>query len=304
MELPHNNLQLSPGAICGTNNLASRTPGPWDVQTVVVRDIRPELSDVATYDLEFTNPEFAGRYELQPGQFNMLYVPGIGDAAISVSDDPTRIQRDGRVRHTIRNVGRVTGAIAKMEIGDSLGLRGPFGQPWPMEECVGRDVILVAGGLGLAPLRPVIYSLLAQRETFGRLHLLYGTRSPDTLVFEEQYEAWNAQGLIVQSTVDRATPEWRGHVGVVTTLLDTLFEFDPDNTTVFSCGPEIMMKFTMLTALERGIPVERLWLSMERNMQCAVGFCGHCQLGPAFVCKDGPVFRYDYISQFMNIGGL
>jgi len=304
MELPRSNLDLSPGAACRTNSLANGLPGPWDVQTVSIGDIRPELSDVATYDLEFVDAEFAERYELQPGQFNMLYVPGVGEAAISVSDDPLRIPRDGRIRHTIRSVGRVTGTIADMQVGDTLGLRGPFGQAWPMEECADRDVILVAGGLGLAPLRPVIYSLLAQPEKFGRLHLLYGTRSPDSLVFDKEYDAWKKQGLRVQSTVDRATPGWRGDVGVVTSLLNTLREFDPQNTTLFSCGPEIMMKFTMLMAIERGIPVERLWLSMERNMQCAVGFCGHCQLGPAFVCKDGPVFRYDYISQFMNIGGL
>ncbi len=303
MALPRSNIEVSPAG-CATGPTHIGAHRPWDTQTVIVRAIKPELADTATYDLELCDAGFATRYAFAPGQFNMLYVPGVGEAAISVSDDPARVRRDGRVRHTIRSVGRVTGSIARMQVGDSLGLRGPFGRAWPLEECIGQDVILVAGGLGLAPLRPLICSLLDQREKNDRIHLLYGTRSPDTLVFEQEYDDWRSRGLLVQTTVDRATPEWKGDVGVVTTLLEMLPALDPQNTVLLCCGPEIMMKFTMLTALQRNIPLPKLWVSMERNMQCAVGFCGHCQLGPAFVCKDGPVFRYDYISRFMNVGDL
>lgn len=299
MSLPKSNLDFT----CAAGQ-ASPPSSPWQIQTVKLQHVQSELPDVATYDLAFEDATFGEAYRLKPGQFNMLYVPGVGEAAISVSDDPRRIERDVSCRHTIRAAGRVTGMISRMEPGDTLGLRGPFGRAWPMDECVGRDVLLVAGGIGLAPLRPVIYSLLARPEAFGRLHLLYGTRNPESLLYEEEFAAWTEQGLEVHSTVDRASPGWRGNVGVVTSLLDGLLSFDPENTVLFSCGPEIMMKFSLMAALERGIPQERLWLSMERNMQCAVGLCGHCQLGPAFVCKDGPVFRFDEMKQYMNVGGF
>ena len=243
----------------------------------------------------------AAAYRFEPGQFNMLYLPGAGEIAISVSGHP---DRRAPVAHTIRVAGNVTGVLSRLKEGDTLGLRGPFGTSWPMSECVGRDVLLVAGGIGLAPLRPAVYALLDHPRRYGRLHLLYGARTPDTLLYTDEFDDWSRAGLAVQTTVDRAGSAWRGNVGVVTTLLDQLKQFDPRNTVVICCGPEVMMKFTVLAALGRGIAPEQIWVSMERNMQCAVGLCGHCQWGPEFVCKDGPVFRYDRIAPFLDVRSL
>ncbi len=173
-----------------------------------------------------------------------------------------------------------------------------------MADCVGRDIVLVAGGIGLAPLRPAIYAVLNDRKHFGRLNLLYGARTPNTQLFTREYDDWSRRGMIVHTTVDRSSPGWLGNVGVVTLLLQRLRSFDPRNSVVMCCGPEVMMRFTVTAALARGVPPAQIWVSMERNMQCAVGLCGHCQLGPEFVCKDGPVFRYDRIAPYLNVEGL
>jgi NAD(P)H-flavin reductase len=274
---------------------------PWQTHTVVISAIEQEIDGVATYDLTFCDEAARSAFRFAPGQFNMLYLPGAGEIAISISDDP---QRTESCAHTIRVAGNVTRTLAKMKIGQTLGLRGPFGKSWPMAQCVGRDVVLVTGGIGLAPLRPVICTLLNDRRQFGRLNLLYGARSPASLLYSREYDDWSHRGLMIQSTVDRSSPDWRGNVGVVTTLLEQLRTFDPNNSILLCCGPEVMMRFTVMTALSRGISPEQIWLSMERNMQCAVGFCGHCQLGPTFICKDGPIFRYDRISHFMDVEGL
>lgn len=274
---------------------------PWLPHVVEVRDIREEITGVATYDLAMHDPQTQADYRFQPGQFNMLYLPGVGEMAISISDDPSR--RDA-IAHTIRVAGNVSGTLARMKVGETLGLRGPYGTGWPLAECTGRDVVLVAGGIGLAPLRPVIYDLLSQPKRYGRLHLLFGARSPDTLLYADEFRDWSARGMHIQCTVDRSTLDWTGNVGVVTLLLERLREFEANNTVLFCCGPEVMMRFTTSTALQRGIPEGRLWVSTERNMQCAIGLCGHCQLGPEFVCKDGPVFRYDHIAPYLDIQGL
>ncbi len=274
---------------------------PWQAHTVAIRDIRPEVAGVATYDLEFQDESIRAAYRFAPGQFNMLYLPGAGEIAISISDNP---QNTRSCAHTVRVAGNVTRTLAAMNVGQTLGLRGPFGAAWPIEECIGRDVVLVSGGIGLAPLRPVIYTLLHDRRQFGRMHLLYGSRTPDALLYEREYTDWLNRGLLLYTTVDRSQPGWKGNVGVVTLLLERLRSIDPRNTVVLCCGPEIMMKFTAIEALNRGVPAERIWFSMERNMQCAVGFCGHCQLGPEFVCKDGPIFRYDRIVPLMDVEGL
>lgn len=273
---------------------------PWQAQTVEIRDVRPEIDGVATYDLAFRDDEFRAAYRFAPGQFNMLYLPGAGEIAISISDDPRNTES---CAHTIRVAGNVTRTLAAMKAGDTLGLRGPFGTSWPLAECIGRDVVLVSGGIGLAPLRPAIHAMLQDRRKFGRLNLLYGARSPKTLLYEGEYDDWTHRGMKVQTTVDRSEPNWTGNVGVVTLLLERL-QADPHNTVLLCCGPEVMMKFTVMGALRRGLAPEQIWISTERNMQCAVGLCGHCQLGPAFICKDGPVFRYDRIAPFMDVEGL
>jgi NAD(P)H-flavin reductase len=274
---------------------------PWRTHTVTITSIQDEVGGVATYDLRLLDDAARASYRFAPGQFNMLYLPGAGEIAISISDDPSRTDS---CAHTVRVAGNVTRSLASMQVGQTLGMRGPFGSSWPMAECIGRDVVLVTGGIGLAPLRPVIYTLLNDRRQFGRLNLLYGARSPDTLLYQLEYDDWSRRGMIVQTTVDRSAPNWLGNVGVVTMMLEQLRAFDSRNTILMCCGPEVMMRYTVLTALNRGLSPNQIWLSMERNMQCAVGLCGHCQLGPKFVCKDGPIFRYDRISPYLDVEGL
>ncbi len=273
----------------------------WVPQTVVIRKITPEVENVSTYHLAFTDKAAAARYRFKPGQFNMLYLPGVGESAISISGDT---QSHETLDHTIRSAGNVTRGLTQLKPGDTLGLRGPFGSSWPMEQCVGRDVLLVTGGIGLPPLRPVIYQLLNGRKDYGNLHLLYGARSPEGLLHRNEFDDWQSRGLTIQKTVDRSSLGWRGNVGVVTLLLERLHSFDPSNTVLFCCGPEVMMRFVARTAFDRGMTAEQIWVSTERNMQCAVGLCGHCQLGPQFICKDGPVFRYDQIAPLLTVEGL
>lgn len=260
-------------------------PKPFEVQR-----LRQDTHDTFTLELQPANG--ADGFIFDAGQFNMLYVFGVGEVPISISGDPTSSQT---LVHTTRAVGAVTKAMRKLKRGDTLGIRGPFGTSWPVEGAVGSDVVIVAGGIGMAPLRPALYKVLARREQFGKVVLLYGTRTPDDILYRRELENWRARlDLEVHVTVDRAAGTWRGNVGVVTTLIPKA-PFDPRNTVAMVCGPEIMMRFTVLELQKRGVTAESIFLSMERNMKCAVGFCGHCQFGPAFICKDGPVFRYNDI---------
>jgi NAD(P)H-flavin reductase len=253
-----------------------------------VLDARKESDDVVTLTIG-SGP--SGSRPFRAGQFNMLYAFGVGEVAISMSGSPAST---GTAVHTIKAVGAVTEALCRLNEGSAVGVRGPFGAPWPMDHVVGSDLLLVAGGIGLAPLRPVVYQVLQQRSTFGRLFLLVGARTPDDLLFRAELDEWQARDdITVLVTVDRADASWKGRVGVVPALLSEL-ELRPA-TTAFVCGPEVMMRFTVRELSRRGQPDDRIHLSMERNMKCAVGFCGHCQYGPNFVCKDGPVLRYDRI---------
>jgi NAD(P)H-flavin reductase len=246
---------------------------------------RRETADTVT--LTLGGP---GARPFRAGQFNMLYAFGVGEVAISMSGPPAR---DDVAIHTIKAVGAVTEALCRLTKGATVGVRGPYGAGWPMEEAKGRDVLVVAGGLGLAPLRPVVYQVLAERPAFGRLLLLAGARTPEDLLFRDELEAWaQRDGVTVLTTVDRARSGWKGRVGVVPALVAELGPLSPD-TLAFVCGPEVMMRFTWRELQRRGVSEERTWLSMERNMKCAIGLCGHCQLGPDFICRDGPVLRYD-----------
>lgn len=249
-----------------------------------VRRAVAESHDTFTIELDAPpGPAF------RPGQFNMLYVFGVGEVPISVSGDPART---GTVTHTTREVGGVTRAMRRLRRGAMLGVRGPYGTPWPLDRATGRDLVIVAGGIGLAPLRPVLYAAIARRTEFGNVVLLYGTRSPEDVLYQRELERWRAaDGVTVSMTVDRATRAWPGEVGVVTRLIARA-PFDPASAVAFVCGPEIMMRFAADALRRRGVDDERIFISLERNMKCAVGFCGHCQLGPTFVCKDGPVFPY------------
>ncbi|NUN48274.1 MAG: FAD/NAD(P)-binding protein [Candidatus Brocadiae bacterium] len=256
---------------------------------------RKELADTWTLELE-PRAEFPFR----PGQFNMVYVFGFGEVAISISGDPAA---PGKLVHTVRAVGKLTTALCASKAGAQLGIRGPFGTSWPVDEAAGGDVVLVAGGLGLAPLRPAVYRILAEREKFGRVTLLYGARSPETVLYRAELRRWARAGIDVRVTVDAADARWRGNVGVVTRLIDQA-AVTAGATAAFVCGPEIMMRFAVSSLTQRGIPTDRISVSMERNMKCAVGFCGHCQYGPEFICRDGPVFPFRRIEHLFRIREL
>jgi NAD(P)H-flavin reductase len=227
----------------------------------------------------------------------MLYVFGVGEVPISICSDSRNLPL---LKHTTRVVGTVTKAMRKLKRGDVMGIRGPFGSHWPVEEAIGRDVVIVAGGIGLAPLRPALYRLMAERAKFRRIVLLYGTRTPEDMLYRRELEQWRGKfDLEIQVTVDRAASTWRGNVGVVTTMIGRA-PFDPSNTVAMICGPEVMMRFTVMELLKRGVAAERTYLSAERNMKCGIGFCGHCQYGPTFVCKDGPVFALPSIAAILG----
>jgi NAD(P)H-flavin reductase len=269
---------------------------PWVANSAQIVDIRPEVPGVSTYDLVFDNVDVAKGYRFKPGQFNMLYLPGFGESAISISSDPSR---HGVLSHTVRVAGNVTQSLARRKVGDRIGVRGPFGSNWPVEACRGRDVVIACGGIGLAPLRPAIYEILNHREDYGRVILLYGARTRDGLLYTSEYAAWRAKDMDLEVTVDIGDANWKGHVGVVPQLFYQ-HRLQAERTTVLSCGPEIMMRFVVFEALARKIRPENIFVSMERNMSCAMGFCGHCQIGPYFVCKDGPVFTYQQAEPFFN----
>lgn len=267
---------------------------PMLPRPVIIQSIQPEAHEIATFSLRFQ--EAAPDYHFQPGQFNMLYVPGIGEVAISISSDPAQPEVLG---HTIRFAGNVTRALGRMKAGEAIGLRGPFGTGWPLEVAHGKDLVIVAGGIGLAPLRPLIYAVTRNRSQFGRVVLLYGARTPIELHYTGEFEHWRQQDMEVHVTVDRADERWTGLVGVVPQLFYRV-RLDHQRTLVVTCGPEIMMRFVVYEALARRIPKKAVYLSMERNMKCAVGFCGHCQFGPLFICKQGPVFDYATIEPFFG----
>jgi NAD(P)H-flavin reductase len=282
-------------------NVASAPLNPWTTYGAEIVAVRPEIVGVATYHLRLNDPAARTAYRCAPGQFNMLYLPGVGEAAISVSGQD---EDNDAWLHTVRTAGGVTQTLAGLRPGGQLALRGPFGAAWPVDQLRGKDVIFVAGGIGLAPLRPAIRWALEQRTSLGRLTLLYGARSPQTMLYADEFDRWRSQGLNLEVTVDRTDPGWLGQVGVVTLLLDRLRPLDPNNTVLFTCGPDVMMKYVARSASGRGLSADRIWVSLERNMQCAVGFCGHCQLGPAFICKDGPVMRYDRMAPYLDVEDL
>lgn len=260
-----------------------------------IQRVRQEMRDTFTLELVPEDgseiPPFTG------GQFNMLYVFGVGEIPISISGDPAQASS---LMHTTRAVGTVSRAMQQLKRGDVLGVRGPFGSHWPLEQAMNKDVVIAAGGLGLAPLRSIMYQLITRREHYGRVVLLYGARTPEDILYRSELEHWSGQrDLDIYVTVDRASSTWHGSVGVVTRLISRA-SFAPTQTVAFVCGPEIMMRFTA-TALEAcGVNAEQIYISMERNMKCAVGFCGHCQYQPYFVCRDGPVFQYNRVRHLLT----
>jgi NAD(P)H-flavin reductase len=277
-----------------TPGMDPMTPGLYRVAEVV-----KETQDTYTLALEPGAGVTAGCF--LPGQFSMLYVFGVGEIPISNSSDPAA--RD-RLAFTVRSVGQATQAFVTREPGDTVGVRGPFGACWPLEQAHGKDVVIVAGGIGLAPLRPAIYQVLRNREHYGRLIIFYGVRTPRDRLYRRELAAWARRpDTELLSTVDYGDRAWRGHVGVVTMLFRHV-RLAPDRTLAMLCGPEIMMRFAARELVSRGIGPEQIFLSMERNMKCAVGFCGHCQYGPYFICKDGPVFAYPRVRPLLEMHEL
>ena len=263
-----------------------------------VTEVTRETPDTFTLVLELRDGR--GPKDFKPGQFNMLYVPGVGEVPISVASSPHEL----RLMHTVRSVGMVTSLLSKLKPEDKLGLRGPFGRPWPIEEAHGRQLLVIAGGLGLPPLRPVILEAMKKPESFREVKILYGARSPPDLIFQPEFPSWQkAKNCEFLVTVDRGDAKWNGRMGVVTTLFPVA-GIKPDQAVAFVCGPELMIKFVLFDLVKTGIPKERIFVSMERNMKCGVGTCGHCQLGPNFICKDGPVFAYPRIERFFPRGGV
>jgi NAD(P)H-flavin reductase len=255
-----------------------KTRETYDTWTLALAPVRGEPFDVA------------------PGQFTMLYAFGVGEVPISVSGPP--------LVQTIRAVGSVTRAICAAKPGTVVGVRGPFGTSWPVEQAKGGDLLIVAGGVGLPPVRPALYHALEHRADFRRVILLYGARTPDDIVFRKELEKWRSRmDLEVDVTVDAASGDWRGKVGVVTTLIPRA-GIDPGSTAAFVVGPEVMMRFTARALADEGLSPERIWLSMERSMKCGVALCGHCQFGPTLICRDGAVYPYPAIEPFLGVREL
>ena len=248
-----------------------------------VTERRQETADSVTLALDPIDEPID---EPKPGQFTMLYAFGVGEVPISVSGCP---RREGSLLHTIRSVGATTRALCRLEPGAQLGVRGPFGVGWDVSRAAGSDVLILGGGIGIAPLRPVVRDVLADRGQFGHVAVLLGARTPPDLLYTAEIEAWSSRpDAHVAITVDAAPRGWSGHVGLVTSLLDGL-PVDLGRTTAFLCGPEVMIRVVARALVDTGADPDRVLVSLERNMHCAVRQCGHCQLGPLFICADGPV---------------
>lgn len=273
--------------------------GPPHAATVVERT--QESPTIFTLKLRLDDAAAQAAYRFAPGQFNMLYLYGVGEAPISIMSDPE--ERDG-IGHTVRALGRVTRGLTALQPGDKLGLRGPFGRGWPLQEMGGNDIVLVTGGLGCAPVVSIIHYVMRRRERYGKLVIIQGVKHAEDLIWREQYDRWatrpNTQVLVAAS---QGGARWPWHVGHVSELFG-LARFNPARAVAMMCGPEGMMRAAAENVLARGLPESQLYLSMERNMQCAVGRCGHCQLGGLFVCGDGPVFNWSRVKALLAHRGF
>lgn len=263
--------------------------------TARVAAVAKETHDTFTLTMQPAGDE--PLHSFQPGQFSMLYVPKVGELPISISGDP---EQKGELVYTVRSVGKATSALVTKEPGNEIGVRGPYGSSWPTQAARGKDVIIVAGGIGLAPLRPAIYHILRHRGDYGRLTVLYGARNPKDLLYRKQLSGWGyVPDTQVLTTVDYGGLSWRGHVGVVTTLFRSI-RLQPQRTVAMVCGPEVMMRFVVRELDSRGMAPADIYLSLERNMKCGCGFCGHCQMGPYFLCKEGPIFPSNQVRRWME----
>ncbi|MDH5546606.1 MAG: FAD/NAD(P)-binding protein [Gammaproteobacteria bacterium] len=274
---------------------------PYLPQTVSVVERVQETPTIFTLRLRFEDKNRQRDYRFEPGQFNMLYLHGVGEVATSIVSDPAE---EETVDHTIRAVGRVTKGLAKLKPGDQIGLRGPYGRGWPLREALGKDVILVTGGLGCAPVVSVIRYVTRRRDMFGRLIIMQGVKRADDLIWREQYDHWASlhETQVILAASEETSADWPWHTGHVTNLIGQAI-FNPRNAIAMMCGPEPMMHAAIEPLLREGLDEQDIWLSMERNMQCAVGLCGHCQYGASFICKQGPVFPYAEIRSLFGVKG-
>ena len=257
-------------------------------------------SQIHVYRLRLCDPMARPRFDFLQGQFNMVYVPGVGEVAISISSDPEELE----LEHTIRIVGRTTRVIERLGVGDVIGLRGPYGSAWPLHEARWKDVLVVTGGLGCAPVTGAIDYMFRRRVNYGHITLLHGVKKPADMVHHDRFEVWRRDpNTTVLLTADQPDRAWRDRTGVVTELFEEV-KLDAGRTVVFMCGPEVMMRYAVSMLKERGVSLDRIFVSLERNMKCAVGLCGHCQFGPEFVCKDGPIFPFSRVARFFGVRGL
>lgn len=290
MEIFSNRIEESPAGGAGFFN-------PWLPDTAEVIGKRREALRVHTLRLRLRDEAVRRSYRFRSGQFNMLYVFGVGEVPISIVSDP---DESGVLDHTIRVVGKVSAALVGLKKGDTVGLRGPYGSSWPLEEAAGKDVVIVTGGLGCAPVISVINYVAKRRDRYGNLKIFHGVKTPKDLLYRARFHAWQKHpDTEVYLTVDHPDREWKYNVGVVTNLFREV-RIDSRKSIVMMCGPETMMRHAVRDLLDQGLAGDRIYLSLERNMKCAVGFCGHCQFGPAFICKDGPVLRYDRIKEWFG----
>jgi NAD(P)H-flavin reductase len=274
---------------------------PYLIHPATIMEKIREADSIHTYRLRLNDEEARRNFRFTAGQFNMVYLFGVGEVAISIVSDP---EEPERLDHTIRSVGRVTSAIAQLQAGETLGIRGPFGQGWPLHAARGHDVVIVTGGLGCAPVMGAIEYVFRRRLHYGSVKIIHGVKSPRDLVFHERFEAWSKRpDTEVLLASDRPDKTWRHHVGVVTELFERV-SIDPAKTIVLMCGPEIMMRLGAPILMRRGIPATAIYVSLERHMECGIGLCGHCQMGPYFLCKEGPVMRYDLIEPWLGRVGV
>ena len=266
----------------------------------IVEKIR-EAEDINTYRLQLVDEQTRQQFRFKAGQFNMVYLFGVGEVAISIVSDPDEPEL---LDHTIRAVGRTTKAIADLQPGETLGIRGPFGEGWPLEEAKGRNVVIVTGGLGCAPVVGAIEYIFRRRAQYGSVKILHGVKTPHDLLYRERFDHWRqAPDTEVLLTSDQPDKTWNYHIGVVTELFEQV-SIDPGKSTVLMCGPEIMMRLGVPILMRRGIPATAVYVSLERHMECGIGLCGHCQMGPYFLCKDGPVMRYDRVEPWLGRTGV
>jgi sulfhydrogenase subunit gamma (sulfur reductase) len=273
---------------------------PYTIHPARITARRTETEGIYTFTMRLLDPSVRAAYRFRAGQFNMLYAFGVGEVAISIVSDPSEPEI---LEHTVRIAGRITGVMADWKVGDVVGVRGPYGNGWPVDAALGRDVVIVTGGLGCAPVAGLINYIIRRRDEYGELHILHGVRTPNDLLYREKFDEWRrVPRTRVYLTTDRPDKSWHYRIGVVTELFDDLNV--AASAIVMMCGPEVMMRFAAHALLEKGIGDDSIHLSMERRMECAVGLCGHCQYREHFVCKDGPVFSYRTVRRLFGISGI